>query len=110
MLIVALVFGSITARSRHRGFISVASQSIGGDLITVTNSSHLVRIDPDVRARLAELLGARTWVADVLLGDAPSPIGDGTACSRLILTNELGKSLLIRLRPVEESGMFEVLK
>src|SRR4051812_24955130 len=109
MLIAALVFGIIAVRGQHRGFISVASRSIGGDLIASTNSSHLVRIGPDLQAYLAELLSARTHIAAVLLGDEPSPIGDGTACSRLVLTNDAGRGLLIRLRPAEESGMFHVL-
>ena len=109
MLIVGLVFGIVAVRGQHRGFISVASRSIGGDLIASTNSSHLVRIGPDLQAHLSELLSARTHVADVLLGDEPSPFGDGAACSRLVLTNDAGRGLLIRLRPAEESGMFHVL-
>jgi hypothetical protein len=109
LLIVGLVFGVIAIRGQHRGFISVASRSIGGDLITATNSSHLVRIGPDLQARLSELLSARAHVADVLMGDEPSPFGDGTACSRLFLTNDAGRGLLIRLRPAEQSGMFHVL-
>jgi hypothetical protein len=109
MLIVGLVFGIIAIRGQHRGFISVASRSIGGDLIASTNSSHLVRIGPDLQARLSELMAARTHVADVLLGDEPSPYGDGTASSRLVLTNDAGRGLLIRLRPAEQSGMFHVL-
>jgi hypothetical protein len=109
LLIVGLVFGVIAIRGQHRGFIGVASRSIGGDLIASTNSSHLVRIGPDLQAHLSELLSARTHVADVLLGDEPLPFGDGTACSRLVLTNEAGRGLLIRLRPAEQSGMFHVL-
>jgi hypothetical protein len=109
LLIVGLVFGVIAIRGQHRGFISVASRSTGGDLIASTNSSHLVRIGPDLQARLAELLSSRTHIADVLLGDEPSPYGDGAASIRLILTNEAGKGLLIRLRSAEESGMFHVL-
>jgi hypothetical protein len=71
MLIAALVFGIIAVRGQHRGFISVASRSIGGDLIASTNSSHLVRIGPNLQAHLAELLSARTHIAAVLLGDEP---------------------------------------
>ena len=109
MLVVGLVFGIIAVRGQHRGFISVASRSIGGDLITGTNSSRLVRIGPDLHACLSALLAARAQVANVRLGDDPSPIGDGTACSRLVLTNDLGQGLLIRLRPADQSGKFQVL-
>jgi hypothetical protein len=109
LLVVGLAFGFIALRGQHRGFISVASRSIGDDLIASTNSSHLVRIGPDLKTRLSELLSVRTHIADVLLGDEPAPIGDGTACSRLVLTNDAGRGLLIRLRQAEESGMFHVL-
>jgi len=109
LLIVGLVFGVIAIRGQHRGFISVASRSIGDDFIASTNSSHLVRIGLDLQAQLSELLSARTHIADVLMGDEPSPYGDGTASSRLVLTNDAGRGLLIRLRPAEQSGMFHVL-
>ncbi len=109
ILIAGLGSGITAVRGQHRGFISVASRSIGGDLIATTNSPHLVRIGPGLQARLSELLSVRTHVAEVLLGDEPSPFGDGTACSRLVLTNDAGRGLLIRLRPAEQSGMFHVL-
>jgi hypothetical protein len=109
MLVVGLAFGIVVVKGQRRGFISVASRSIGEDLITSTNSSHVVRIGPGLQAALSELLSAPAHVADVLMGDEPSPIGDGKACSRLVLTNDIGKGLLIRLRPAEQSGMFHVL-
>src|SRR5580765_1258728 len=108
MLVVGLVFGIIAVRGQHRGFISMALRSIGGDLVKTTNSLHLVHISPQLHARLSDLLAARTHVAEVLLGDEPSPVGDGTACSRLVLTNEVGQGLVIRLRPAKHSAMFEV--
>ncbi len=109
LLVAGIVFGTIAVKGQHRGFISVASRSIGGDLIARTNSSHLTRIGPELQAHLSELLGAPTQVADVRLGDDASPIRDGTASSRLVLTNELGKGLLIRLRASRQASMFEVV-
>jgi hypothetical protein len=95
-------------RGERRSFLLVASRSIGQDIIAATNSTHLVRIAPDLQSRLSELLSAHTQVADVLLGDEPSPFGDGTASSRLVLSNDVGRALMIRLRP-SETGKFEIL-
>ena len=109
MALAAVVLARIIGKQEHRSFIVVASRSIGHDLITSTNSSHLVRLGPDLTSKLGELLTATTRVSSVLLGDAPAPFGDGTACSRLVLTNEAGRSLAIRLRQADDRGKFHVL-
>jgi hypothetical protein len=109
LLVVGMVMAVVATRGQRRGIIIAASSSIGHDLITVTNSSHLVRLGPHLRARLSELLGSQTHVAAVLPGDAPAPDGDGQACSRLVLTNNAGQRLLIRLRQADRSGMFDVV-
>src|SRR5687767_8743803 len=98
MAIAAVVFATIFGRRQHRSFIVVASHSIGSDLIASTNSSHLVRLGPDLTARLGDLLSSTTHVAGVHLGDLPAPFGDGRACSRIVLTNQAGRGLAIRLR------------
>ncbi len=112
--IVALLVGGIiavnvAARSHRRGVVIAASSSLGHDLITGTNSARLVRVSPFLRAKLAQLLGSPTQVATVLAGDLPRPDGDGSACSRLVLTNNAGQCLLIRLRQADRSGRFEVV-
>jgi hypothetical protein len=109
VVITVLAVGIIYEVHEHRSFLRAASRSIGNDLIQGTNSPHLVRISQDFQAHLSELLTARTRVADVLLGDEPSPIGGGTACSRVVLTNDVGKDLLIRLRVADKHGGFLVV-
>jgi len=109
LLMAGMVIVIVGALSQHRSFIHAASRSLGGDLIRTTNSAHLVRVGPHLQAQLSQLLGAPTQVSAVLLGDAPSPQGDGRACSRLVLTNAAGRRLSIRLRQVGRSGMFDVL-
>jgi hypothetical protein len=109
LLIAMLTIGIIHERGEHRGFIRVASHSIGDGLIAATNSSHLVRVSPELQARLSELLAARTHLACVLLGDEPPPMGDGSACSRVVFTNDAGQGLLIRLRQADQPGLFQVL-
>jgi hypothetical protein len=97
LLIAGLVALTVAVKSQHRGVITAASRSIASDLIAATNSSHLVHMSPFLRARLARLLGSPSHLASVFMGDAPPPVGDGSACSRLVLTNNAGQRLLIRL-------------
>ena len=108
-LIAGIVFGVIFSANQHRSFISVASHTIGRDLITSTNSSHLDTLDPDLQDRLSRLLSTPTRVAEVILGDEALPYGDGSACSRLVLTNQTGQALLIRLRQIGGPGIFHIL-
>jgi hypothetical protein len=86
-----------------------ASLSIGRELISATNSQHLIQVSPDLQARMAELLASPTRISSVVLGDMAPPMSDGKACSRLVLTNDAGRGLLIRLSRAEQSGKFRVL-
>ncbi len=108
LLVAGVVVGVIAMRSQHHGVIYVASRRAGMDLVSATNSTRLVRISPFLKARLEKMLASPTQVAAVFVGDAPPPIGDGNACSRLVLTNAAGERLLIRLRDAG-SGRFEVV-
>ena len=109
LLLVGLGFGIQEKRRARNVLISVTAHSIGRELIATTNSTHLFRIGPGLQMKLSEFLGVRTRVADVLSGDEPPPFGDGAATMRLVLTNELAKGLVIRLRPAEKPDMFHVL-
>ena len=96
----------------RRYFLAVATASAGHELIVTTNASQSLRVGPELRASLAELLASPTRVSTVLLGDEPLTTGDGHASSRLVLTNELGWSLTLRLRLRHDSGqgpIFDVL-
>jgi hypothetical protein len=108
LVVAAMVIGVVAKRSQHRSVISMASRSLGSELIAATNSPHLVRMSPYLRARLEQLLSSPTHVASVLPGDEAPPIGDGSACSRLVLTNNAGQRLLLRLREAA-GGRFEVV-
>jgi len=108
LLAAAMLAPFVVKRSQQRGVISAASRSLGVELIASTNSSRLVRMSPYLRARLEQMLGSPTHVASVLLGDEAPPVGDGSACSRLVLTNAAGQRLLIRLRQAGD-GTFEMV-
>src|SRR5438105_4317394 len=96
--IFALVTAMIHGRKERDHFIQMKTYGVGRDIIETTNSSHLTEIPPGLQARLSELLVSPTHIATVLLGDEPSPIGDGSAGSRLALTNEIADGVVIRLR------------
>ena len=107
--IFALVTALVHGGKEHAYFIQMTTYGVGRDIIETTNSSHLTKIDPALQARLSELLVSPTHIATVLLGDEPSPIGDGSACSRLVLTNEVADKIVIRLRQADTPGTFYVL-
>jgi len=74
-----------------------------------TNSTRLVQIGSGLRTKLSEFLASPAAVQQVELGDEPSPIGDGTACSRVILSNAAGTRVGIRLRQDAEPERFHVV-
>src|SRR6266853_455132 len=98
MAIVSLVSLVSSASSHRRYYVSAQTRMIGQELIAATNSQRLVRLGPELENRLSQFLHSSSAVAEVRLGDEPSPIGDGTACSRLILSNATGERLGVRLR------------
>src|ERR1700745_734849 len=88
--IVAAVL--VVLATKHRletsnQLITSRTYQIGQDLIAHRSSQHLAGLPPGLAGQLSNLLGSPTRVSTVLLGDEPPPIGDGSACSRLILTN-----------------------
>src|SRR5262249_26252117 len=109
MLLTAMMLAVLSGRSQRRALIIVGTQAVGRDLIACTNSARLIRLGPDLQARLSSLFETPTHVAKVFLGDEPAPFGDGRACSRLVFTNASGQGLLIRLRQGDSPSNFNVL-
>lgn len=109
LALFALISTFVRGQRNHRHFITAQTRQIGIDLIAATNSPCLIQIGPGLQAELAGLFASTTRVADVLIGDEPSPIGDSSACSRLILKNDSGKSIGIRLKQVPGSERFQIL-
>jgi hypothetical protein len=109
MVVVAGVLAVMSGRKHHHADVIARTQMIGQDLIAKTNSPHLLRMSPLVQKRLAEFLQSKAGVAEVKLGDEPAPIGDGTASSRLILSNAAGVRLGIRLEQDSEPERFYFL-
>src|SRR6185295_11251662 len=87
LTLVAVVFARISGANHCRAYVYAHSRMIGQELVATTNSPHLVHIGPGLTQRLSEFLAFPTGVAGVELGDEPAPIGNGRACSRVIITN-----------------------
>jgi hypothetical protein len=97
-LAVFLMAVAMIAGHRNRGYyLHAQAWNIGKDLIASTNSELLVQMDSGLARRLSSFLSLSSAVAEVKLGDEPPPIGDGTASTRLILSNAHGERLGIRL-------------
>jgi hypothetical protein len=97
MVLAAVIWGFARNRLNHRNSVTAGAYQVGQDLITTTNSPHLTGLRPGLSGRLSILLSSPTRVAAVLPGDESAPVGDGSACSRLVLTNQLGNGLELRL-------------
>lgn len=106
LAVVVIFFALRDGKAKRDYFIERATYSVGRGIIEKTNSSLLISIGPGLQAKLEELLASPTHIAAVLLGDEPAPFGDGRGRSRLVLTNEASKSIVIRLRPSEGAGEF----
>ena len=107
MAIIALLLAWGQGSAHTRYYLTTQGRQIGLDLVKTTNSPQLVRLGVGLEGRLSSLLVTNAGVDQVLLGDEPSPIGNGKASCRLILTNAAADSLGIRLRA--DSGKFHVL-
>lgn len=107
---LVLIAGVYVHGQRQRTqFVSMMARKIGKDLVATTNSVHLDRVGSGLRGQMVSLLQARTQVAKVTMGDAPKPLGDGKAHCRLVLTNKLGKGVVIRLQQTDTPEKFHVL-
>lgn len=107
--LAASVFAIVHGRTEHRGFVLSISRQIGHELIARTNSVHLISSGSDLRARIGDFFLQPVQVDAVLLGDEPSPIGNGRASTRLILKNAKQERLGIRLRQDSDPEKFQIL-
>ena len=107
--LAASLFAITHKQKSDNRLISERSRDIGQDLISRTNSSRLTSSPLGFTPQLSALLGSPTRVAAVLIGDDPAPLGDGTACSRLILTNESARGIQLRLGQTADPEKFRIL-
>ena len=74
MAMVGVVFAIVSGSNHHRYYVHAQSRTIGEELVATTNSARLVHIGSGLQKRLSEFLVSPAGVAEVLLGDEPSPV------------------------------------
>jgi hypothetical protein len=113
-VVVVVAAVTMVVAMKHRldasnQIITSRTHQIGQDLISHASSAQLIGLPPGLAGQLSNLLSSPTHVATVLLGDEPPPVGDSSACSRLILTNQLAKGLELRLSWASAPDKFRIL-
>jgi hypothetical protein len=97
LTVVGLLVAMVHGRHHHRYYVTAQTGMVGQELIAATNSPRLVNVDQAFTRSLSMFLASPARVSNVQLGDDPPLFGDGTACSRLTLTNAAGRPLRVRL-------------
>src|SRR5689334_6260419 len=98
VLFVAGAWFVASANKERRYVMFVLSMSVGADLVHTNYSRSLTGVTPELQADLNQILASPTQCI-VRSGDERPPHGDGRAYTRLLLTNEAGQALTLRLRP-----------
>ena len=93
VLVVLVIWFRTSLNTARRPAREVHALSLGYDLIRTTNSTMLVDASPEFRADLASILGWPTW-RDIDRSPPPDP----WAVVRLVITNEHGRALHMRLK------------
>lgn len=109
-ILVRLVIGAViliviagawfTARNKkeRRDLALALSMSAGADLVHGTNSQALIGVTAELQSDI-QLIHASPTRAMVQPGDDALPVGGVRAHARLVLANEAGQTLTLRLRP-----------
>jgi hypothetical protein len=87
---------SARAKRRQRDLVLALSLSVGSDLVHKSGSQALVGVTPELEAALKEMHNSPTQAVIQPGDDEPAP-GGGRAQARLVLTNQAGKTLALRL-------------
>ena len=109
VVLVAAASAIAVKQTGYRRIVSEGTRNVGHDLITQTNSSRLANLPLGFAPQLSTLLAAPTQISAVLMGDDPAPLGDGSACSRLILTNQSARGIHLRLGQTQDPEKFRIL-
>ena len=94
---------SARANLRRRDRMLALSLSAGSDLVHKSGSRALIGVTPELEAALKEMHNSPTQ-AVIQPGDDEPILGVGQAQARLVLTNEAGQSLTLRLHGESEPG------
>ena len=103
LVVVASAWLAARAKQERRDLMLALSMSVGADLVHGTNSRGLMDVSAALQSDI-KLIQASPTRAIIQPGDDDPPLGDGNAKARLVLTNEAGQTLTLRLRPESEPG------
>jgi len=98
LIVVAGAWLAARAKQERRDLMLALSMSVGADLVHGTTSQALTGVTPELQSDL-KLIHASPTRAVIQPGDDDPPVVDGRAHARLVLTNEAGQTLTLRLRP-----------
>jgi hypothetical protein len=100
LVVVSVIWAGSAIRrlgEAKRQIVTMGTFNVGRDLIASTNSALLLSIDPELRSQLSAILASTTHIASIHLGDEPAPVEGGRASSVLLLTNNTGEGVTLRL-------------
>jgi hypothetical protein len=103
LILVAIAWIAARAKQERRDLVLALSLSVGADLVHATNSQALTGVSAALQSDIKLIQASPTRVV-IQPGDDEPPLGDGHAQARLVLTNEAGHTLTMRLRPESEPG------
>lgn len=107
-IVTVLLAGVVMQARRHLHLYLMGSgRMIGEELIATTNSTRVVHLGPSLHSRLGDLLSSPAKVEEVRLGDAFEQ--DGRAQLSVVLGNQHGLRIGLRLRQAEEHDKFHIL-
>src|SRR5262245_25113771 len=98
VVVVAGAWFFARAKQERQYAMLALSMTVGADLVHTNYSRSLSGATPELQADLNRILASPTRCI-VRDGDERPPLGDGRAYTRLLLTNEAGQGLTLRLRP-----------
>jgi hypothetical protein len=106
LVVVAGAWFLARAKQERQYAMLMISMSVGADLVHTNYSRSLNGVTPELQADLNRVLASPTRCI-VRSGDERPPLGDGRAYTRLLLTNEAGQVLTLRLRPEYHGQQFQ---
>jgi hypothetical protein len=97
-IVVAGAWFAARTKEERQDLMLAISMSVSADLVHGTNSQVLTGVTAELQSDI-KLIHASPTRAMIQPGDEDPPVGDGRAQARLVLTNEVGQALTLRLRP-----------
>jgi hypothetical protein len=103
VVIVASAWLAARTKQERRDMMLALSMSVGADLVHGTNSQALTGVTAKLQSDL-QMIHRSPTRATIQPGDDDAPAGGRRAQARLVLTNERGQTLTLRLCPESDAS------